>query len=349
MTVLTFIVPASDAGKQLDRWLTDQMAMRSRQEIRRWIADRGVRLNGRVAKASYKVEAGDEVRADVPNQAPVSSVTAEDIPLSLLYEDDELLVIDKAPGLPVHPSPGHESGTVLNAVQYLLRDHADGEGGGERRPGLVHRLDIGTSGILLVTKNDRLLRDLQLQFKRRTVYKEYLALVEGKLYPPDGRVAAPIGEHPTTPNAYTVLPGIYKWVDDKLVSGIDGKMAVTDYWTTAVYQAKAKTEQAGKTAQFEQSNPFFSLVRIELHTGRTHQIRVHLAYLKHPIVGDTLYGPRQPRLPIARQFLHAHKLRVKLPHTGQIHEFISPIPPDLQSVLDQCVLVEQGESGTTAN
>ena len=113
MTVLTFIVPASDAGKQLDRWLTDQMAMRSRQEIRRWIADRGVRLNGRVAKASYKVEAGDEVRADVPNQAPVSSVTAEDIPLSLLYEDDELLVIDKAPGLPVHPSPGHESGTVL--------------------------------------------------------------------------------------------------------------------------------------------------------------------------------------------------------------------------------------------
>lgn len=327
MPVLTFSVPAAASGERLDRWLTDQLAMRSRHEVRRWIDQRGVRLNGRVAKASYKIEEGDEVRAEVPDDAPVTSVSAEDIPLSLLYEDEEMLVVNKPAGLAVHPAPGHESGTVLNGVQYLLRNHGAGEGGGERRPGLVHRLDMETSGVLLIAKNDGTLRQLQEQFKRRTVYKEYLALVEGEMHPREGRITAPIGPHPSEAKRFAVLPGMYKWDNDKLVAGLDGKMAITDYWTVATYRS-------------EENAATYSLLRIELHTGRTHQIRVHLSWRMHPIVGDTLYGPQIPRLPISRQFLHAHRMRIKLPHTGKIQEFVAPLPQELQEVLAQLQITD---------
>ncbi|MFN8442392.1 MAG: RluA family pseudouridine synthase [Caldilineaceae bacterium] len=333
MPLLTWIVPPADSGQRLDRWLTDQLSMRSRHEIKQWIEQRSVRLNGRVAKSSYKVEAGDEVRAEVPEESRETSILAEEIPLPILYEDDDLLVINKPAGLAVHPSPGHESGTVLNGVQYLLRHHGGGEGGGERRPGLVHRLDMETSGVLVITKNDRSLRQIQEQFKRRTVYKEYLALVEGSMHPVDGRISAPIGPHPTDSRRFTVLPGMYKWNDDKLVAGQDGKHAITDYWTVATYRAEAATS--------ESTVPTYSLLRIELHTGRTHQIRVHLSWLKHAIVGDTLYGPSQPRLPITRQFLHAHKLRIRLPQRGREVEFVAPLPTDLQELVDSLAELHQ--------
>ena len=190
----TVTTPPEAVGQRLDRWLAEQLPEQSRSAIQRWIKAGAIRVDGALVKAGQALEAQQQITLTIPQITDVPSLTAEAIPLKILYEDDNLLIVDKEAGMVVHPAPGHESGTLVHAI---LHHCPELEGvGGERRPGIVHRLDKETSGLLVVAKNDRAHRDLQAQFKARTVYKEYLALVEGTIEPATGRINAPIGRHP---------------------------------------------------------------------------------------------------------------------------------------------------------
>lgn len=313
-SLTTFTIPESAAGERLDRWLTAQLSERSRAEIQRWIDDGRVLVDGKTGKSGRKLESGQIVTVDTP--APVeTTLAAEAIPLVIVYEDADLLVIDKPAGMVVHPAPGHDTGTLVNAV---LRHVPDLEGvGGEKRPGLVHRIDKDTSGLIVVAKNDRAHRILQRQFAARAVHKVYLALLEGQITPEKGRISAPIGRHPVERKRMAVLPA------DPHTGESKGRAAITDYRTLGLYATRLNSGEMGN----------FSLVEAVIHTGRTHQIRVHFAWMKHPVVGDTLYGYRRQRLPIERQFLHAHQLRFRLPSNKETVEFTSPLPEELQAVL----------------
>lgn len=321
-TPLVFRVEAGDAAQRLDRWLADHLPDRSRTEVQRWIREGLVQIDGQKARAGQRTEVGQVITVTPPLPTP-SPLAPEAIALAIVYEDDDLLVIDKPAGMVVHPSPGHESGTLVHAV---LHHCPQLEGvGGEQRPGIVHRLDKETSGLIIVAKHDRALRYLQDQFKARTVYKQYLALVEGRMTPARGRINAPIGRHPTHHTRQVVLP------PDAVTGESAGRDAVTDYEVLAVYAAPVRgTGNAVAT---------FSLVSAELHTGRTHQIRVHFAWRQHPVVGDEIYGFKRQRIALNRHFLHAHKLRIRLPCDGEEHEFVAPLPAELQAVLDQLELV----------
>ena len=320
--VRRFTVPASAAGQRLDRWLTDQFEEESRSAVQRWIAEGLVTVDGqRAGKAGMPLEAGAEIEVAAPPAAVETSLRPEDIPLEIIFEDNNLLVVDKPAGLVVHPGPGHTTGTLANAV---LHHCPELEGiGGEKRPGIVHRLDKGTSGVIVVAKNDAAMRFLQEQFAGRTVYKEYLALLEGRVEPPRGRIDAPIGRHPTRRQRMAVL---------RIPSGsgctggpaAGAREAVTEYECLRVYEDLA----SGQTVRF-------SLVRAHLKTGRTHQIRAHFAWRKHPVVGDTEYGYRKPRLALKRPFLHAHRLGIRLPGRVEQQVFESPLPAELQRILDR--------------
>jgi 23S rRNA pseudouridine1911/1915/1917 synthase len=304
------------AGQRLDRGLADVLPDRSRSEIQRWIKEGRVTIGGLPAKASVKLAGGDVVAVDLPLAPAPTALTAEDVPLAIIYEDGDLLVIDKPAGMVVHPAPGHGAGTLINAV---LHHSPELPGvGGERRPGIVHRLDKDTSGLIVVAKNDAALRNLQAQFKARTVYKEYLALLEGTLQPPQGRISAPIGRHPTERKRMAVL-------GPDAAGGRAGREAVTSY--------RVLNLLSGPVYGRGTSIATFSLVSAVLHTGRTHQIRVHFAWMKHPVVGDTVYGFHTARLPLNRQFLHAHRLHLRLPTSGEEREFVAPLPRELQEVL----------------
>jgi 23S rRNA pseudouridine1911/1915/1917 synthase len=296
-TVLDLAV--AESGRRLDTWLASQLSDRSRAEIQRWIGEGRITVGGKLEKASHKLAAGDTVLVRVPPPEPYE-VEPEPIPLEIVYEDGDLLVIDKPAGLVVHPAAGHWHGTLVNAV---LHHCPDLEGvGGAHRPGIVHRLDKDTSGLILVAKNDRAVRNLQAQFKGREVEKSYLALVYGLVSPPNGEIVAPVGRDARERKRMAIVPG--------------GRAAVTLYQALGHY---------GK----------HTLLVCRPLTGRTHQIRVHLAHIGHPIVGDSVYGGRRkPSVPCPRQFLHAHRIRFRLPGTGEQVEFTSPLPADLQAVLD---------------
>jgi 23S rRNA pseudouridine1911/1915/1917 synthase len=313
---LAITVTAAAAGQRLDRWLAEMLPDRSRTEIQRWIKNGDVLIDGTPAKASQRLESDQQVEIQLPLPGDRPTVEPQPLALSILFENNDLLIIDKPAGMVVHPAPGHEDGTLVNAILH----HCPGlEGvGGERRPGIVHRLDKETSGLLVVAKNDRAHRHLQAQFKARTVYKEYLALLEGRIEPARGRIIAPIGRHPVERKRQAVLP-----VDPRTGQS-SGREAITDYNVLAYYSLPIRDSNA---------LGHFSYVSVVLHTGRTHQIRVHFAWRKHPVVGDTLYGYRKQRLPIERQFLHAHRLRLQLPDSNEVREFIAPLPADLQNIL----------------
>lgn len=313
---LAFIVPPTSAGQRIDRWLAEALPDRSRSEIQRWIKNGDVLVDQVSAKASHRLEAGQAIAIQLPPLAETPTVQPQDLILPIIFEDDDLLIIDKPAGMVVHPAPGHAEGTLVNAILYHCPTI---EGvGGERRPGIVHRLDKETSGLLVVAKNDRAHRYLQAQFKARTVHKEYLALLEGRIDPPQGRIIAPIGRHPVERKRQAVLP-----VDPR-TGETQGREAITDYRVQAYYTLPVRDNNA---------MAHFSFVTAVIHTGRTHQIRVHFAWHKHPVVGDTLYGYRKQRLPIERQFLHAHRLRLRLPSNGEEREFVAPLPVDLERVL----------------
>lgn len=225
----------------------------------------------------------------------------EDIPLEIVFESDDLIVVNKPAGMVVHPAFGHARGTLVHAV---LAHAPQMEGiGGELRPGIVHRLDKDTSGLIIVAKNDRSLRWLQDQFRLHKVEKIYLALVDGHLPTPEGRIEAPIGRDPSHRQKMAIVPAK------------KGREAITEYFTREVF-------------------PHHTLVEAHLLTGRTHQIRLHLSFLGCPIVGDTVYGHRNPSISIERQFLHAAKMSILLPGETVKRTFEAKLPEDLQSVLE---------------
>ncbi len=297
---LTFTV--TRGGQRLDRWLAEVLLERSRTEIQRWIREKRITVNGSHLKASYKVEPEDHIVVNIPPPLP-ADIQPEPIPLDILYEDENLLVINKAAGMVVHPASRHvyRSGTLVNAVLAHVPNLAVG---GEERPGIVHRLDKDTSGLILVAKNDMAHRNLQAQFKTREVEKVYLALVEGELPIAHGRVEAPIGRDPYHRQRMAVVP------EHK------GRSAVTEFTVRERF-------------------PGYTLIEARPRTGRTHQIRVHMAYIGHPLVGDPVYGHRRRRLHCPRQFLHAHRLGFRLPDTGQWIELTAPLPADLEEVLQR--------------
>ena len=286
---------ADKSGIRLDKFISEKCPEFSRTYAKKLIADGCVTLNGHVAKASLKLSVGDRVNITIPPTTP-SSLSAEAIPLDIIYEDDDLLVIDKPAGLTTHPAPGHPSHTLVNAVLARLPSLPDS--GDASRPGIVHRLDKDTSGLILVAKNSPALANLQNQFKAHSVVKAYLVLFKGHLSPESGFIDAPIGRDP----------------------GNRKRMAVIDNGREARTQYRV-VKYVGNC----------SLLEIRPETGRTHQIRVHLGAIGYPVVGDKTYGVKSPHL--SRQFVHACRLGFKLPSTDEYAEFTSELPPDLEQAL----------------
>ena len=314
----SLIVPFEDAGTRLDLWLSAQFSDRSRSEVQRWVRSGLVQVEGLPAKPAQRLEA-NQLIAVAPPPAPTSAAAApQPIPLDIVYEDHTLVVVNKPSGMVVHPAPGHAANTLVNA---LLHHCPDIEGiGGVRRPGIVHRLDKDTSGLIVVAKNDATLRELQRQFKQRTVHKRYVALVEGRLSPEIGRIAVPLGRHPTDRKRHAAFPG------DTLAAKTRVREAVTDFESTAWYAVPANLPGGPAT---------FTLVEARPRTGRTHQLRVHFAWMKHPIVGDTIYGYRRQRILADRLFLHAFELAFDAPATGRRVTFQAPMPADLAGILEK--------------
>ena len=291
---------AEGAGARVDAYIALQVPELSRSFVQKLLREGRVTVAGRVPKASYRLESGDLIVVCVPPPGP-SDVSAEDIPLAVVYEDADLLVVDKPAGMVVHPAHGHRSGTLVNALLAHCPDLAGI--GGELRPGIVHRLDKDTSGLLVVAKNDAAHRELQRQFKGRLVHKTYLALTEGVISAPHGVIEAPIGRDPSQRKRMAVATR-------------GGREARTEYCVQEYFGQH-------------------TLVEAEPVTGRTHQIRIHLAFIGHPIAGDRVYGFRRQRLPLQRQFLHAARLAFALPGSGEPIELTSPLPDDLAGVLER--------------
>lgn len=290
---------------RVDKFLADQVPQLSRSAAQRLIDAGRATVNGEPVKASHKVGAGDLVVALLPADGP-AELLPEPIPLRIAYEDQSLLVVDKPPGMVVHPAPGHAEGTLANALLAHCPDLANN---GDQRPGIVHRLDRDTSGLILVAKSEKVRRALQRQFKEHQVHKAYLALLDGHLQPAWGRIEAPLGRDPQHRQRMAVLVG--------------GREAVTEYHILEQFG-----HQVGPAAGD------YTLVEAQPLTGRTHQLRVHFASIDHPVVGDATYGRRRCRLPLARQFLHAWRLGFKHPATGEQMQLEAPLPPDLDGILD---------------
>ncbi|MCS6994338.1 MAG: RluA family pseudouridine synthase [Anaerolineales bacterium] len=287
--------------ERLDKFLTECLPEFSRARIQGLIVDGFVQVNGRPAKKTgVKLEGGEQVQIRIPPPQPAGLI-AERIPLAVLFENEDLLIVNKPAGMVVHPAAGHDRGTLVNAV-LGYDPHIEGIGG-EERPGIVHRLDKDTSGLIVIAKNERAHRWLTEQFKTRRVEKTYLALVDGKPPTPTGRVEAPIGRDPHDRKKMAI------------VKAEKGREAVSEYRTL-------------------ESFPHHTLLEFHPHTGRTHQIRLHCAFLGCPITGDVTYGHRKPSLDLNRHFLHAWRLKLTLPGESAPRLFEAPLPPELMRALD---------------
>lgn len=292
-----FMAGAVEEGQRLDRALTLLLPDLSRSYLQSLIDDGYVTVSERTRKVSYRLHAGEPIVVLVPPPVPIEPI-AEAIPLNIVYEDTDVIVIDKPPGMVAHPGPGHDRGTVVNAV---LGHAPEVQINGSIRPGIVHRLDKDTSGLMIVAKNERALAMLSAQFQERRAIKRYLALLDGEVDPDEGTIDVPIARDPRARQRMAAVRG--------------GRAAVSHFRVLERFSGYTLTE-----------------VRIE--TGRTHQIRVHCAFIEHPVTGDTVYG-RQKRpadLPLERQFLHAASLSLTLPD-GTWQEFVSPLPDDLEATL----------------
>lgn len=329
MTTTTLIVEAEssptlkndNAPERLDRWLALQLPEHSRTAIQRWIKEGSVFVNDRPARANLRLNLGDQVRLDLPETLRPTPLSAEAIPIDILFEDQDIVVVNKAAGLVVHPAPGHTGGTLVNAILHHVPDL--GGIGGEIRPGIVHRLDKDTSGVMVVAKNEAALRNLQAQFKGRKVTKHYIALVEGKISDEAGRIVAPIGRDPRNRKRMAVINAGQSAESGSMPTS---RPATTEYKVIACYLVPLNNDQGRGS---------FTLVDAHPITGRTHQIRVHFTWLGHPLVGDPIYGLKQQRLTAPRLFLHAARLAFHLPSSGEWMEFSAPIPSDLQELLDR--------------
>jgi 23S rRNA pseudouridine1911/1915/1917 synthase len=299
---------AEDAGQRLDAFLASHVAGWSRSRLQRLIDDGEVLVNGRVAKSSYKLRANDEIEADLAT-LPASNFLPEDIPIEVVFEDDEVIVVNKPAGMVVHPAAGIVSGTLANALAFHFQKLSSV--GGEKRPGIVHRLDKNTSGLMVVAKTEAAHENLADQFRAREVFKSYLALVHGQMKSDTGQIDQPIARDPRHRTRMAVVRS--------------GRSALT------LFRVRQNFER-------------FTLLDVELKTGRTHQIRVHLAWLKHPVVGDETYGSGRDKTIIdpkirgqvarlGRQFLHAEKLGFRHPRTGERLDFGAELPAELREVL----------------
>ena len=280
---------AADKGERLDVFCA-RISGETRSYVQRLIEEGCVTLNGGSCRANTRLKMGDtvEIRIDPPMEA---AAAAEDIPISIVYEDTDIAVIDKPKGMVVHPAPGNESGTLVNAIMYHIKDLSGI--GGELRPGIVHRIDKMTSGLLVIAKNDRAHNALAEQMKTHAAGRIYLAIVEGNIREDEGTVDAPIGRHPVDRKRMAVLQ--------------DGRNAVTHWRVLERYGA-------------------YTLIAARLETGRTHQIRVHMAHIKHPVAGDPVYGPEKNRLGLDGQALHAVRLMLIHPRSGERVMYQAPIP-----------------------
>jgi 23S rRNA pseudouridine1911/1915/1917 synthase len=308
---LTLTVPEDGEGVRIDRFLASILPNQSRSRIQRLIKDGLVQVGGTVVKANHAVKVGQEISINVPE--PVDPVPQpEELPLPIVYQDHDLIVVDKPAGMVVHPAAGHPSGTLVNALLHHVDDLSGI--GGEKRPGIVHRLDKGTSGLMVVAKHDRAHEELARQFAEREVEKEYFALVWGEVMA-GRRIDAPIGRDPS---------------NRKKMSSESARLRRTRAAVTRIVRA----EHFGR---------MLTMVQVAIHTGRTHQIRVHLSAIGHPIVGDALYGGVRRRVAgdlravthLDRPFLHAAHLTFTHPEDKRRMEFTSALPGDLQKVLDE--------------
>lgn len=290
------VITAALTGR-IDKQLGHHFKQFSRSQIQRWIEDSHVKVNDQPVKPKYKLAVGDVVTIE-PEKPKKIDLVPENIPLDIVYEDDDVIVVNKPQGMVVHPAPGHPDHTLVNALLY----HSPlSTINGEFRPGIVHRIDKDTSGLLMVAKNDMAHRSLAAQLKAKTNEREYVALVHGVIKEDRGTIDAPLGRSPKDRKKQAVVA--------------DGRHAVTHFKVLKRYQ-------------------HYTLVSCRLETGRTHQIRVHMKYIGHPLAGDPLYGPRKT-LPGNGQYLHARLLGFKHPRTGKQLTFIAPLPSYFQKMLDK--------------
>lgn len=294
-----YIVEAEGAGQRIDRFLSGEDTGLSRSALQGLVAEGHVLCNGRAPAKSLKLKAGDIILLEIPDAKPIEAVPQE-IPLDIIYEDAHLLVVNKPKGMVVHPAPGNPDGTLVNALLWHCKGSLSGIGG-EIRPGIVHRIDKDTSGLLVAAKNDFAHLALSAQLADHTMARTYEAVVCGNLRDDAGTVDAPIGRHPTDRKRMAVTQK-------------NARRAVTHWSVIARYNG-------------------YTHIRCELETGRTHQIRVHMAHIGHPLLGDLVYGHKRPEKGLSGQCLHARALRFIHPRTGELVTFTCPLPEYFQDVL----------------
>ena len=301
METLEFTAAPADAGQRLDRWLAGQAGAPSRSALQGLMEAGCVRRHGATANKKDKLAAGDRITLTLPDPQPIEA-QPQDIPLDIVYEDDHLLVVNKPKGMVVHPAPGNPDGTLVNALLYHCRGQLSGVGGAIR-PGIVHRIDKDTSGLLVVAKDDLTHQGLSEQMAVHAIHRVYHAVVYGNIRQDAGTIEAPIGRDPRDRKRMAVTPG-------------QGKRACT-HWQVL--------ERFGR----------FTLLACRLETGRTHQIRVHMAHIGHPLAGDPVYGPRSVIRELQGQCLHAKELGFRHPVTGQEMRFDSPLPAYFTTFLER--------------
>lgn len=291
-------IEIKEPAERLDAFLADYFADLSRSRLQKLIKEGLVKVNDQTVKPSRPLEAGDEVQVLVPMAAPVD-VKAENIPLDIVYEDDDVIVVNKPRGMVVHPAVGNYRGTLVNALLYHCKDLSGING--ELRPGIVHRIDKETSGLIIAAKNDKAHRGLVEQWQTREVKRYYKALLHGSMGEPGGTVDAPIGRHPKDRKKMAVVP-------------LTGRHAVTHY---KILERFAR----------------YTLIQAKLDTGRTHQIRVHMQYLGHPVVGDIIYGPKGRSAVKIGMLLHSASMEFRQPITGEVIKLEAPVPADFAEML----------------
>ena len=293
---------AAESGTRIDAWLTAVLPELTRSAAQRLLAEGMITMKGKPLKKNYKVSAGDAISVTIPEAAEVPLVP-QNIPIDIVYEDEDVVVVNKARGMVVHPAPGHPDGTLVNALMYHCGDSLSGVGG-EKRPGIVHRIDKDTSGLLIVAKNDAAHLALSAQLSDRSLSRVYRAVVKGSLREDSGTVDAPIGRHPNDRKKMAV-------------TNVHSRNAVTHWSVLERYRG-------------------YTHVRCKLETGRTHQIRVHMAHIGHPLLGDEVYGhSKLPEKGLTGQCLHAKELQFIHPRTGETVHLDTELPDYFKEVLDR--------------
>lgn len=295
----TIDAASTDIGTRLDKYLTEQIPDQSRSYIQKLLDDNFITVNGKSAKSNYKLRAGDTITVEIP-EAEELDIEPENIPLDIVYEDDDIIVINKPKGMVVHPAPRHTSGTLVNALMYHCKDSLSSING-VLRPGIVHRIDMDTTGLLVACKSDQAHRVLSDKFKVHDIHRVYTAIVYNQFATDEGTINKPIARHKTDRK--------------KMAIDLNGRHAVTHYRV------------------IERLKQNFSLVECELETGRTHQIRVHMASINHPLLGDEVYGPKQKPFATQGQVLHAGVLGFDHPITGEYMEWHADLPDYFQGIL----------------